>query len=285
VKTSSPLRYPGGKSALAGLLAAVRRLNGLGSLALAEPFAGGAGASLTLLYAEEVPEIQINDADAAIGDFWWALIHRPNAFGRLIEETPLTIREWRRQRDLYRSRRASSRLRRGFAAFYLNRCNRSGIIMNGGPIGGVRQVGRWKLDARFNRSDLLQRCGKIAEYRDRIKVSGDDGLRVLAAADTSRTMFFVDPPYYAKGQTVYMNYLDHEYHVALAETLRRMRNVAWIVTYDDCPEVRSMYRGWTKIKPFVLKYTAAGRRTGSEVMIAPKWMRLPSAQTSLCVEW
>ena len=62
-----------------------------------------------------------------------------------------------------------------FSAFYLNRCNRSGIIMNGGPIGGVKQTGKWKLDARFNKAELRRRCEKVAEYRERIHVSGDDG--------------------------------------------------------------------------------------------------------------
>ena len=50
MKTCSPLRYPGGKSAMAELLSEIRRLNGLGDRAIAEPFAGGAGASLTLLF-------------------------------------------------------------------------------------------------------------------------------------------------------------------------------------------------------------------------------------------
>ena len=57
MKTSSPLRYPGGKSAMADLLRSIRRLNGLGSRDLAEPFAGGAGASLSLLFQEEVPKV------------------------------------------------------------------------------------------------------------------------------------------------------------------------------------------------------------------------------------
>lgn len=285
MKTSSPLRYPGGKSSMSGLLGQIRRLNGLGDRAVAEPFAGGAGASLTLLYLEETPEILINDADPAIHDFWWAVLNRPKVFADMISNTRVNMAEWRQQRDVYRSRGRISRLRRGFAAFYLNRCNRSGIIMNGGPIGGVRQEGNWKLDARFNQAELRQRCEKIAEYRDRIQVSGHDGIQFIKIHNPDSHFYFIDPPYYAKGKTLYLNALDEEYHVALGAHLRTMADAAWVLTYDDCPEVRRIYRGWAAIRPFSLRYAASERRSGKEVLITPKWMRLPTSQASAAIVW
>lgn len=120
MKSSSPLRYPGGKSTMTGLLNQIRKLNGLGNRALAEPFAGGAGASLNLLFLEEVGEIYINDLDQAIHDFWWSLINKPNEFCQLLETKKTNIGEWHRQRQTYRSRKRVSRLNRGFSAFYLN---------------------------------------------------------------------------------------------------------------------------------------------------------------------
>ena len=285
MKTSSPLRYPGGKSAMAGLLGQVRRLNGLGDRATAEPFAGGAGASLSLLYLEETHEIYINDADGAICDFWWAAVNQPRPFTELIMKTPVSMAEWRSQRDLYRKPGRASRLRRAFAAFYLNRCNRSGIIMNGGPIGGVSQKGKWKLDARFNKPELRRRCERIAEYRDRIHVSCRDGIDFIEYLDSERTFFFIDPPYFEKGKTLYLNALDVEYHATLAARLKLMRDGAWVLTYDDCPEIRRMYQGWATIRPFGLRYAAAERRSGKEVLITPKWMRLPAWQASAALTW
>lgn len=44
----------------------------------------------------------------------------------------------------------------------MNRINRSGII-KAGVIGGMEKSGLWKLDARFNREDLIfriEKCGK-----------------------------------------------------------------------------------------------------------------------------
>ena len=285
MKTSSPLRYPGGKSAMASLLGRIRKLNGVGDRAIAEPFAGGAGASLTLLYLEETPEIYINDADPAIHDFWWATINRPKQFADMISTTRVSIAEWRRQRDVYRDRGRVSRLRRGFAAFYLNRCNRSGIIVNGGPIGGVNQKGNWKINARFNKPDLRCRCEKVAEYRDRVRVSGRDGIEFIESLDADSTLFFIDPPYFAKGKTLYMNVLDEEYHVALAARLKSMADAAWVLTYDDCPEIRRIYRGWTTIRPFSLRYAAATRRSGKEILIVPQWMTLPASQASASINW
>lgn len=270
---------------MAGLLSEIRGLNNLGDRSIAEPFAGGAGASLKLLFLEDTQDIFINDRDPSMHDFWWAVVSRSKQFLQLLSKTRVSMAEWRRQRDLYRSRSRVSRLRRGFAAFYLNRCNRSGIIVNGGPIGGIKQTGKWKLNARYNKPELSKRCEKIAEYRDRITVSGDDGIDFIDSLDSESTFFFIDPPYFEKGRTLYLNALTEDYHAYLALRLRSMSDGAWVLTYDDCPEIRRLYKDWAKIRPFSLRYTAAERRTGKEVLIVPKRMRLPDWQSPSAVAW
>lgn len=285
MKTSSPLRYPGGKSAMTSLLAQIRRLNGLGNRMIAEPFAGGAGASLSLLYLEETTEIYINDADPAIYDFWWTLVNRPKPFTDMLKKTRVSMSEWHRQRNVYRKHSRLSQLRRGFSAFYLNRCNHSGIILDGGPIGGMDQSGKWKLGARFNKVDLVKRCEKVAKYRDRIHVSCLDGIKFIKHHKANPTFFFIDPPYFVKGETLYLNALSERYHANLASQLKSMTDAAWILTYDDCPEIHRMYQGWATIRPFSIYYSAAERRSGKEVLIAPKWMHLPRSQESLAISW
>lgn len=267
------------------LLSEIRRLNRLGARSIAEPFAGGAGASLTMLYLEEVSEIYINDLDPAIHDFWWTIVNRPEAFANMLSKTRVSMTEWRRQRGVYKDPRRVSRLRRGFAAFYLNRCNRSGIIMNGGPIGGVKQKGKWKINARFNKPELHSRCEKVAEYRDRVHVSCADGIDFIGSLDLESTLLFIDPPYFVKGQTLYMNSLNEQYHGALAARLKELSDSAWVLTYDDCPEIRFIYKDWAMIRPFSLRYSAAERRSGKEVLITPKWMHLPDFQSSAALTW
>jgi DNA adenine methylase len=284
VKSSSPLRYPGGKSAMADLLGRIRYINGLGDRAMAEPFAGGAGASLSLLYREEAPEIHINDADPAIHALWWTLKYQPEQFAALLRSTRVSMAEWRRQRDKYRSKKRISRLERGFAAFYLNRCNHSGIIKDGGPIGGIKQTGKWLLDARFNKTNLLARCQKIADYKDRIFVTRQDGIELIKGI-SDRTFLFIDPPYFAKGRELYLNALDTPYHERLAATLKEREQEAWVLTYDDCPEIRRLYRGWATIRPFGLRYAASVRRSGREILIVPKRLKLPASQISDAITW
>lgn len=270
---------------MAGLLGQIRKINNLGEHSQAEPFAGGAGASLSLLFREEAPEVHINDADKAIYDFWWSLTNRADEFSELLKTKRASIAEWRHQRDIYRSTSRTSRLARGFSAFYLNRCNRSGIIMNGGPIGGIKQTGNWLIDARFNKDELQRRCQKIAEYRDRIFVTGKDGIDFVKDRDASRTFFFIDPPYFEKGKTLYLNSLDENYHKRLADQLRSMAHDAWVLTYDDCSEIRRLYKGWAAIRPFGLRYAASARRSGREIMILPKWIKLPKSQNSQAIAW
>lgn len=285
MKHVSPLRYPGGKSRLSGFLRDVRCLNRLGAHQVVEPFAGGAGASLALLYLEEAPRIHINDADPAIYAFWWAATRCPRAFQRRLIDTPVTVSEWEKQRNIYNSEARTSLLDLGFAAFYLNRSNRSGIIRGGGVIGGLQQSGLWKMDARFNKVTLRKRLGRIDEFRARISVSCRDGTELLESMDSDSAFFFIDPPYVQRGQTLYQNTLDLDYHARLARLLQSMPDCAWVLTYDDCSHVRGWYEGWANVRSFSLEYTASSRRLGKELLITPKWLRLPSEESSPSLAW
>lgn len=270
---------------MASLLVDVRRLNGWGRHRMAEPFAGGAGASLAMLMRDDAPGIDINDADPAIHAFWWSLLQRPKGFLARLDSTPVSMRQWERQRALHHRAARPRSEALGFSTFYLNRCNRSGIILKGGPIGGTGQTGKWKLDARYNKAELRGRCEDIIEQRDRITITNDDGLEFIRARQDKRTFFFIDPPYYHKGPTLYLNSLNHEYHEALAKLLRDMTNQAWVLTYDDAPEVRQLYESWATVRPFKLDYAASKRRRGSELLICPAGTRLPQSQESNAIDW
>ena len=282
---ASPLRYPGGKSAMAGLLNRVRVANQLRDRDFAEPYAGGAGAALTLLFRGEAPAVHINDADEAVSDIWWAVLEQIDEFSEMIHTVPLTVDEWLRQRGIYRDPGSVSRLERAFAAFYLNRCNRSGIIRNGGLIGGIEQTGKWRLDARFNREGLVERCQRVARRGSQVHASALDGIDFLQGLAGTGAFFFIDPPYFGKGPTLYLNALDPPYHAALAEVLREMKDGPWVLTYDDCPEVRGLYKDWAAIRSYSLRYSASSRRRGGELLIAPRWMILPTDTGSASIRW
>jgi DNA adenine methylase len=139
-------------------------------------------------------------------------------------------------------------------------------------------------EREFNKIELERRCERT-EYRDRIRVSCRDGLEFIRNQDASSIFFFIDPPYFVKGKTLYLDSLNEEYHAALANQLKSMPDAAWILTYDDCSEIRKLYQDWATIRPFSLRYSAAERRRGMELLIAPKWMRLPPRQASLAISW
>lgn len=284
MKIASPLRYPGGKASMAKALCTIRGLNHLNGHAMAEPFAGGAGASLSLLYLRETHAIHINDFDPAIHDFWYSVVYENDAMISYLEEVPVSVEEWKRWKKVYKSSDAS-RLERGFAAFYLNRCNRSGIIDSGGIIGGLEQAGRWKIDVRFNKDTLRERLERIADERDRILVTGIDGIEFLDSIDPQSSFFFIDPPYYKKGPTLYLNGLDPSYHVKLAEKLHGMSDAAWALTYDNCREVRDLYEEWAVLRPFSLRRTSSDLEEGREILITPAWLQLPTDQSVLPLSW
>jgi DNA adenine methylase len=278
----SPLRYPGGKQVLSRVLTRIIELNGATGGTYIEPYAGGAGAALTLLYDERVDRIVINDADYRIYAFWRAALGQTDEFVERIRTVKLNVAEWQRQRNIYQRGRRESILRLGFATFYLNRCNRSGIIASGGPIGGLDQRGIWKIDARFNRPELAARIRRLAAYSDRIEVTNLDAVaclrtRVMPLPRSARPFAYLDPPYFAKAEDLYMNHYAAGDHATVAEFVQdALDDVPWVMTYDDVPEIRRLYCRLRAV-PLVLDYSARDRRQGREMLILKTHLTFPAA--------
>lgn len=267
----SPLRYPGGKQILSRIVAHLVALNGASGGTYVEPYAGGAGVALALLFGEHVNRVLINDADIRIYAFWRAVMNSTEEFVSLLRKTPTTVKEWARQRDVYQHPSRHGQLAVGFATFYLNRCNRSGIIATGGPIGGQDQKGTWKIDARYNRDELERRIRKIALYRDRIRVTKKDAIDfmredVVGLPKSDKPFVYLDPPYYGKGRDLYLSFYEHDDHAALAAKMVKQSRFPWIMSYDNVPQIRKLYSDLRQVR-FSLDYSARERREGSEVMI------------------
>lgn len=262
---ASPLRYPGGKGALYSRLRKVIRENNVAGCTYVEPFAGGAGAGLGLLVTGQVSKIVINDLDPAIHAFWTSLVADPDAMIARIKKVPLSVKEWRRQKKIYSSGDADmSSL--GFATLYLNRTNRSGVL-NGGPIGGLDQTGNYLIDARFNREGLAERVRTLGLFRDKIIVTSLDGRSVARKyASQPNTFVYVDPPYFEKAGSLYMNYFRADDHAALAKDLNAKADGHWLLTYDAVPQVDALY-GDRRIRRFGLNYSAHRVTKATEVAV------------------
>lgn len=277
-RTTSPLRYPGGKSCLLDLTSQILILNKADRREYAEPYAGGCGLALSLLFGGHVSDIHINDIDPSIWAFWHCVLNETEKFNELIASTPVTIEEWLSQREFLRSQDCTDTLRLGFATFFLNRTNRSGIIKGAGVIGGLQQKGNYKLDCRFNKDGLIKRISRIKKYADRIHLTNLDAIDFLKNKKgymSSKTFFCIDPPYYKKGSSLYTSFYNPSDHADVANAILSLEH-PWMLTYDDTPEIRSLYKDRRQYC-FGINYSLQNRRTGTELMIASKGLRLPQS--------
>lgn len=254
-----------------------------------EPYAGGAGAALNLLFGEHVERIMINDADRCIYTFWNAVLNQTSRFLKLLEDTPISVEQWKIQREIYRNQKKHSSIRVGFATFYLNRCNRSGILMNSGVIGGMDQSGKWKINARFNKDELAKRVERISMYKDRISIFGEDAIKFLKThvatiSCDERILVYLDPPYYVKGSQLYLNHYGHDDHDKLSNFIKKQKELKWIMTYDNVPEIHKLYQELGKV-PFHLNYSAHSAREGNELLIHPSGVKLPAGNGSLRIAY
>lgn len=272
--TVSPLRYPGGKGMLYSRLRNIIRTNDLTSSTFVEPYAGGAGAALGLLVSGQVARIAINDLDPAIFAFWKSVVERPHDFTQLVNTVALTVDEWEKQRDLYLTSSRDDYLALGFATFYLNRTNRSGIL-NGGPIGGKDQKGNYKIDARFNRETLAERIRLIALHAGRIEVTNEDGLGVIDRhAPNPKSLIYADPPYFEKAGSLYMNAFNMDGHEVLASHLNQSGAANWVLTYDDVSHVHRLYPDRRRML-FSLNYSAHRVTKAQELMVFSDSLTIP----------
>lgn len=279
----TPLRYPGGKAKLAGFIKAIIEANDLHDGNYVEPYAGGAGVAVELLLHEYVQHIHINDISRPVFAFWRSVLENTEGLVRLIRNTPLTMKSWTRQKNILMNQDDHDDLKLGFATFFLNRTNRSGIL-NGGVIGGRDQTGPWKIDARFNRADLIARVEAIARLRRRISLYREDAADFLKGAVRDlplKTLIYLDPPYYCKGKELYYDYYNHDDHVEIAALVKkRLKNRRWIVSYDDTPQIRDLYTPLTHIA-YQIGYSARDVRRGSEIMFFSPGLRVPSLSGSM----
>ena len=150
-----------------------KKLNDIsGCTTYIEPFSGGAGAALNLLFLEKVDSIVINDFDKAIFPFWKSTIDDTYNFIDKINSTEITTDEWDRQKE------------------------------------------KWLINARFNKQRLINRIKNIASYKSRVMIFNKDGIDLLRniAIDNSH-FIYLDPPYYVKGSSLYLNrYIQEKPH-------------------------------------------------------------------------
>lgn len=264
----SPLRYPGGKGKLSSFMEMMIKKTGHEGGTYIEPFAGGAGIALELLEKNVVSEIVINDYDKGIYSFWRAVLTETDRFIKEIENIPITLDEWDRQRHICLNEDSRYSFELGFATFFMNRTNRSGII-KGGVIGGRKQTGKWKIDARFNKMNLIERINNIADNKDSIHLYNkeiESFIENYLPKYENNALVYFDPPYFNKGKQLYLNYFNYDDHKRIEKVINQTVNCDWIITYDDVPEIADLYSKHP-LKRYDLNYSVASKRKESEIIV------------------
>jgi DNA adenine methylase len=278
MKFYSPLRYPGGKNKLASFIAKIcvdNTVNGH----YVEPYAGGASVALFLLFNEFVEKITINDKDRSIYSFWHSVLNNSKKLIELIETTSVNMENWKFQREIQRNKNSVDLLTLGFSTFFLNRTNVSGII-NGGVMGGLEQKGKYKIDCRFNKDELISRIQNISAKKSHIKLYKKDALKLIEKIKNDSlaysTIFYFDPPYYIKGSSLYMNYYIKEDHKILSKTIKEISNIHWIISYDNELEIESLYKQFRN-KKYTLKHSVHHAKIGQEILFFSDSLVIPNS--------
>lgn len=264
LKFYSPLRYPGGKQILFPFIKELINENGFVNLKYSEPYAGGCGLALKLLFENVVEELYLNDFDANIYAFWLSILEYNEEFCKWIYDVPVTIDQWNLSKEILTHSENYSTFEIAKAVFFLNRCNVSGVL-KGGLIGGKMQGGKYKMDARFNKEDLIRRILKIAEKKDKIHFYNLDALEFLEITNNIDNLFtYLDPPYVEKGSELYLNFYKKQDHKLLANYLEK-NQISFILSYDNSELVRRLYQ-YLDIYKFNIAQSTSNR-IGNEIII------------------
>lgn len=264
MKTYTPLRYPGGKAKTYNEIVKLLEINNLIGCTYVEAYAGGLGLALKLLSNNKVSKLIVNDIDYNLYTFWSVTLNKHDELVNLIKKCEITLEERLRQKEIYRNPLKYSDLEVAFSFLYLNRTNRSGIL-KGGPI----YKDDSKLGLRFNKEYLISLITEISKYRNRIKFYNLDAiefLKKIVSKQKKDTFIFLDPPYYKKGPGLYTNFYKHQDHVNLYNQVIKLKSdKRWIVTYDDCDEVKEIYKAIARDE-YGISYTAQVKRKEKELI-------------------
>lgn len=296
----SPLRYPGGKARMAPYLS---DLFWTCDVELwIEPFGGGAGAALAAVIENDVPEAWIIESNPALAAFWTTIMSDGGRLAARVEGTAPSLGLFWSSRETVTAALAGQtpdREELAYAAFILNRCSRSGMILgNVGPIGGKAQSS-YTVASRFPAAALAERIRAVAALGQRFRVFEDDGIEYVAAlADSGfgdEVFVFADPPYIGAGERLYAHALGDGHRGAMmARSARhspqaRVRNdghsrlaeallgcpAPWALTYDAADAVIDLYPG-CRVLEFEIPHSAGRGRIGTEYLVTPPGLELPS---------
>jgi len=242
----SPLRYPGGKSRAIPQIANYLPAN---FSEYREPFVGGGSLFIYLKQAYPKLNIWINDLNQNLFLFWkYSQLELPN----LVLGINKLRDEYQNGKDLFEMLTQInvdklSDLDRAIRFFVLNRITFSGTVESGGYSEGAFQ-GRFTISS-------IERLAKIQYLLEGVEITNLDYVKLLKKSGKD-VFIFLDPPYYsARKSKLYGKKGDLHTsfdHDRFAQLLKECNHL-WLITYDDCPEIRKNFQ-FANIYEWELQY-------------------------------
>lgn len=271
----TPFRYPGSKNKIVSAI--IGQMDGMKAWADAntfvDAFVGGGSVFIAVKNSNrmEKPDLKftVNDLDEWVYSFWYVIAKKllVDELCDIVKETVPTVELFN---DL-RNTEPEGAVQKAFYAIFFNRTTFSGIF-NSGPIGGYEQKSKWGVDCRYNSDEIVKRIKALHKgFKGNLSVRKQNFDKVLKGA-FNRPFFYLDPPYYHKGDSLYRERMDDSDHALLADILNDMDD-NWLLSYDDCEEIRDLY-SWAKIVDFDVNYCINGEKKDwkkkQELLILPK---------------
>ena len=222
----SPLRYPGGKSRA---VAQILRYFPSKPDVLVSPFFGGG--SVELAAAGLGWQVHGYDKFQPLVDFWQTLLTAPQELAAEVARYYPLPKERFYQLQVTTF---GSQLKEAARFFALNRSSFSGTTMSGGMS---------PAHDRFTPSAIE----RVRSFRaGNLWVEAADFAKSIA--QNRHAFLYCDPPYYGASRLYGRRGDLHEgfFHAGLCQLLRARNR--WLLSYDDCPEIRSMYAGYPIIE-------------------------------------
>ncbi|MCF7788654.1 MAG: DNA adenine methylase [Prosthecobacter sp.] len=258
--TTKPLlRWPGGKTRLLTELLPLIRPHTI----FVEAFAGGA--ALTL--AKEPSKVEvINDINGELVNLYR---HAQFHIDALVAEVEFTLNS-RLDLEALIEQPGFTGLQQ--AARYLLR-NRLSFGGGGSSFAVAKQ-------AQPSRSAVLEKLRALNTRLDKVAVENLPYERLFKNYDSPGTLWFCDPPYTVGEVNTYAAW-DQERMAGFAAAVAGLQG-DWIVTVNDTPENRALFKGH-QIQPIVTRSGAVNRRTRpgatfGELIIRRRWKRTSAAQ-------
>lgn len=108
-----------------------------------------------------------------------------------------------------------------------------------GGMGGTFAISR--TSPLPSRSQRLLAIRAMSHRLDRTAIEHKDWSYILERYDAADSFFFMDPPYLDSGGTAYAGWSEHEI-ARFASAVQALRG-SWMVTFQDCPEIRAAFAG------------------------------------------